>query len=231
MRKMQITVDGQTYEVTVVQDSGPGQPAASEGPAQSDTFDSAAPSRAAVTTPSPKASGDGHRVTAPLAGSIRTVAVKAGDQVAQGEMLLTLEALKLENEIVAPVSGHVESVVVGPGDEVTAGQVLVVIAPAGGPPARQEQQPTPVATRAAASEGATPPEPEGHSVTAPLAGSILSVSVGAGDEVRQGDVMLTLEALKLENEIVAPVNGRVVAVLVKAGDEVPSGHTLVVIAT
>ncbi len=230
MRKMQITVDGQTYEVTVVQDSGRDQPPASEAPAQPDAVAATAPRQAAATSPSPKVSGDGHRVTAPLAGSIRAVAVKAGDQVAQGEVLLTLEALKLENEIVAPVSGQVESVVVGPGDEVTAGQVLVVIAPAGGPQA-QQQQPTPVATRAAASDDATPPEPEGHSVTAPLAGSILSVSVGAGDEVRQGDVMLTLEALKLENEIVAPVSGRVVAVLVKAGDEVPSGHTLVVIAT
>lgn len=67
------------------------------------------------------------RVDAPLAGTILSIRCKAGDHVRAGDVLLTLEALKLENEIASPYSGVVGSVNVSPGQSVEAGALLATI--------------------------------------------------------------------------------------------------------
>ena len=66
-------------------------------------------------------------VPAQIAGRIITVKVKAGDSVAAGEVLLLLEAMKMENEIKSPSAGTVKEVLVADGDRVSEGQALVVI--------------------------------------------------------------------------------------------------------
>jgi propionyl-CoA carboxylase alpha chain len=68
---------------------------------------------------------------APLPGSVRAVAVSAGDKVAQGDVLVVLEAMKMEHSIRAPYRGVVEAVLVTDGDQVDSGAVLVVVAPLG----------------------------------------------------------------------------------------------------
>jgi len=67
------------------------------------------------------------RVDAPLAGTILSVRCKPGDRVRAGDVLLTLEALKLENEIASPYSGVVRSVNVSPGESVEAGALLATV--------------------------------------------------------------------------------------------------------
>ncbi len=64
-------------------------------------------------------------------------------------------------------------------------------------------------------------------VTSPLPGKIVSVSVSAGQKVKEGDLLLVIEAMKMENEIVAPVNGTVTAVSAKADSTVQIGDNLV----
>lgn len=66
----------------------------------------------------------------------------------------------------------------------------------------------------------------GTPLEAPLRGTILKVLVKEGQQVKAGDIMFTLEALKLENEITAPQDGVVAQVLVKAGDSVEPGDVL-----
>jgi propionyl-CoA carboxylase alpha chain len=66
---------------------------------------------------------------APLPGSVRVVAVSAGEEVRQGDILVILEAMKMEHSIRAPHRGVVESVLVKDGDQVDSGAVLVVVAP------------------------------------------------------------------------------------------------------
>ena len=63
-------------------------------------------------------------------------------------------------------------------------------------------------------------------VTAPMPGKILSAKVSAGQEVKKGDVIVILEAMKMENEIVAPQDGTVATVNVTAGQSVESGVIL-----
>lgn len=66
-------------------------------------------------------------VTAPMMGSIISIEVKEGDEVSSGNVLLKLEAMKMENEIVAPTDGKVKEIKVSEGDSVKADEVLIVI--------------------------------------------------------------------------------------------------------
>ena len=64
-------------------------------------------------------------------------------------------------------------------------------------------------------------------VNAPMPGKILSVKASAGQAVKKGEVILILEAMKMENEVVAPQDGTVATVECAAGDSVESGKVLV----
>jgi biotin carboxyl carrier protein len=69
----------------------------------------------------------GGRVIAPMPGTVLQVAVNIGDNVTKGQVLLVLEAMKMENEIMAPTDGVVQELNVNQGVSVNAGDVLVVL--------------------------------------------------------------------------------------------------------
>ncbi|MFR2466034.1 MAG: biotin/lipoyl-containing protein, partial [Clostridia bacterium] len=68
-----------------------------------------------------------------------------------------------------------------------------------------------------------------NKVSAPMPGKILDVKVAAGDDVKRGQVVAILEAMKMENEIVAPVDGKVATVNVNKGASVETGDVLITI--
>ena len=76
------------------------------------------------------------------------------------------------------------------------------------------------APKAAAPAGAT-------TVEAPMPGKILNIKVSEGQAVKFGEVVVIMEAMKMETEIVAPADGTVSKILVKAGDSVDTGAALV----
>ena len=86
------------------------------------------------------------------------------------------------------------------------------------------------AVESVASAPATLPAPSAagpeRPVPAPLAGTVVQVKVKPGDSVSRGDVVLVLEAMKMETEVRSPEAGRVLSVPVKAGDGVQVGETL-----
>ena len=104
-------------------------------------------------------------------------------------------------------------------EETAAGAAPVAAAPAA---------PKAPAAPAAAPKAAAPAGAAGAvSVKAPMPGNILDVKVAAGASVKAGDVLVILEAMKMENEIVAPQDGTVASVNVHKGDTVNSGDVLV----
>jgi biotin carboxyl carrier protein len=119
MKRYNITVNGVAYDVTVDEASG-STPAAVSAPVQ------AAPAPAAPVAPAATAPAvGGTSVTAPMPGTINDIKVKNGDAVKKGQVLLILEAMKMENDIVAPADGTVAAVLVNKGDSVNADQTLV----------------------------------------------------------------------------------------------------------
>ena len=88
--------------------------------------------------------------------------------------------------------------------------------------------PAPKAAPAAAPKAAAPAG--GQAISAPMPGTILSVNVTPGQAVKKGDVLVMLEAMKMENEIMAPTDGTVGAVNVTKGQSVQSGDVLLTLA-
>ncbi len=128
--KYKITLHGTVYEVEV-----------SDGTANIlDEYEAAAPVAAPVVaaTPAPAAApaaapapaavtAAGETVTAPMPGTILKVLCQQGASVKEGDVLVILEAMKMENEILAPRAGTVAQVVVSPSTTVDTGAVLVVL--------------------------------------------------------------------------------------------------------
>ena len=99
----------------------------------------------------------------------------------------------------------------------TAAPAPVAAAPAAAP--------APLAAPAAAPAPAVAPV-AGEAVTAPMPGNILKVNVTEGQAVKEGDVLVVLEAMKMENDIVAPEDGTIASINVANGDAVESGAVL-----
>lgn len=89
--------------------------------------------------------------------------------------------------------------------------------------------PAAAAPAAAPAQTAQPAPASGTVVAAPLPGNVLSIKVNQGDAVKAGDVLLLIEAMKMENEVTAPSDGTVQQIAVSVGQMVNTGDTLIVI--
>lgn len=122
MKKYNVTVNGTAYEITL------------EVVDAADVKAAPAPAAAPVAAPAPAAApvaaapAGGETITSPMPGTILAVNVQNGATVNKGDVLMVLEAMKMENEIIAPVSGTIASVNVQKGASVETGATLCVIA-------------------------------------------------------------------------------------------------------
>lgn len=114
MKKYRVTVNGTAYEIELEELTG-AAPAAAPAAAT-------APAPAAAAAPA-----GGEQVTSPMPGTILSVNVAAGDAVKRGQVLMILEAMKMENEIMCPCDGKIASVNTSKGSSVESGTLLCVI--------------------------------------------------------------------------------------------------------
>lgn len=134
-RHYRVTVDGRTYDVTVEDAAAPGPAVTAAALPDAapaglpDTAPAAAPRAAAKPAPGSPTAAGATVVAAPLPGVVLELRAGPGQRVAAGEVLLILEAMKMENEITAPVAGLVERVAVATGATVDLGAELVVLRP------------------------------------------------------------------------------------------------------
>ncbi|MBR5617876.1 MAG: biotin/lipoyl-binding protein [Oscillospiraceae bacterium] len=129
--KYKVTLNGRTYEIEV--EAGKAmlldeyEAIAPAAPAAAPVAAAAAPAAPAAAPAAPAVTGAGDAVTAPMPGTILKVNVQNGQAVKAGQVLVVLEAMKMENEIMAPKDGTVTQVVVSKGASVDTGAPLVII--------------------------------------------------------------------------------------------------------
>ena len=115
VRRHVAEVDGKRFEVTVQVPEHPGRTRLRAR-------------RAAMAERAARQQGAVDVVRSPMQGTVLKVNAEVGDEVAVGQVLVVVEAMKMENEIVAHDAGQVEEIAVAPGDQVTSGQLLIRIA-------------------------------------------------------------------------------------------------------
>lgn len=113
MKNYRITVNGTSYDVSVEELSGGAAPVAAPAPA------------AAPAAPAPAAGSV--KVSSPMPGKILAVKANVGDSVKKGQVILILEAMKMENEVVAPEDGTIASIDVTVGASVESGDTLATL--------------------------------------------------------------------------------------------------------
>ena len=121
MRRFNVTVNGNAYDVAVEEitdGSAPAPVAAAPKKAPAPKAAPAAPKAAA---------GAGEKVSALMPGTILDIKVSNGDAVKKGQVIMVLEAMKMENDIVAPCDGSVTSILVNKGDSVNSSDTLATI--------------------------------------------------------------------------------------------------------
>ena len=121
MKNYTITVNGTAYNVTV--EEGTSNAPVSQAPVSAPV---AAP-HAAPAKPAAPSSAGSVKVDAPMPGNILDIKVSNGASVKAGDVLVILEAMKMENDIVAPQDGTVASINVNKGDTVEAGQTIITL--------------------------------------------------------------------------------------------------------
>ncbi len=153
------------------------------------------------------------KLVSPMPGTVIKVNATKGQKVRKGDVLLVIEAMKMANDIVAEGEGTIKEVLVSLGQNVIQGDLLIdfegsadVIAP--------------VADAKLAS--GTP-----KTIVAPLPGVVKRILVKQGQTVKGGETVLTMEAMKMENNIAAEAGGKVKAILVKPNDQVNQGEVLI----
>jgi len=124
LKKFKVTVDGRSYSVEV-EEIGAAAPAAAM--TSTPSVVSAPVQAAPIKEDKPAAAASGITERAPMPGSVLDIKVQKGDKVKMGDVLLVLEAMKMENEITASQDGTVMDVLVGQGDTVSMEDPLVVI--------------------------------------------------------------------------------------------------------
>jgi len=136
MKKYRITINGRTYEVEVEEVGGEatsGVAAAQPTPTAEKAEPPAAPKAiaepASAPAPAPKKAAPAGKLTinAPMPGTILSIKAKAGSEVKKGDVIMILEAMKMENEILAPQDGKILSIEVTEGSSVNTGDILAVM--------------------------------------------------------------------------------------------------------
>lgn len=118
MKRFNVTVNGKAYDVAVEE--------ITDGSAPAVAAPVAAP--APAPTPAPAAApAAGESVTAPMPGTILDVKANVGDTVTRGQVIMILEAMKMENDIVAPCDGKITSIIAKKNDTVNSGDVLATV--------------------------------------------------------------------------------------------------------
>lgn len=126
--KYVVTLNGKNYEVEVTETEAVLLSVSEAAAAPVAAPVAAAPAAAPVAAaPAPTAAADGTKVISPMPGTILNVTAAVGTAVKAGDVIMVLEAMKMENDIVAPCDGTIKQILVSKGSTVNTDDVLAVL--------------------------------------------------------------------------------------------------------
>lgn len=240
MKKYQFTINGSKYDVVVNdvdQDVAEievnGTPFTVEIAREKKTINvplrkQAGKVAAPTITSAPVTTTKSVSIKSPLPGSIMKVLVEVGQRVKRGDVLMTMESMKMENNIMTEYDGVVKAIHVSVGKSVMQDDLLIEIEATESAASPMAQPTAAPAAQPVAQPAAKPaPKASAESIKAPLPGSIMKVLVTPGQRVKRGDVLLTMESMKMENSIMAERDCTIKAVYVEVGKNVMQDDVLV----
>ena len=129
MRKFKVNVNGVAYNVEVAEEGvvAVAAPAAAPAPVAAAPAPVAAAPAPVAAAPAPVAAAGDTTMTAPMPGSVSKIVAKEGQTVKKGDVIIMLEAMKMQNEMASPVAGVVKSINVSVGESVKPGQIMAII--------------------------------------------------------------------------------------------------------
>ncbi len=180
-------------------------------------------SKAAASAPKAAPKATGKKITIPMPGKVLQYLVQPGDKVEKNQTVAILEAMKMENSITSDIAGYVNTLMAAEGDTLPADAPIMDIVDT---PVTNE------APEATTSAPKTAPKATGptKAVTVPMPGKILDIQVKEGDTVEKGQVVIILEAMKMENSISSDFAGTVNEIFVNVGDTVAADTKVLDIA-
>jgi pyruvate carboxylase subunit B len=232
--QIDVEVNGSHYAVTIDREgtkaanqtaSAPVKPVASKAPGK------VAPIQ--QNTAPAAASAEVKTVKSQLPGSIIKVVAEVGQAVKRGDVVMTIESMKMENTIAAECDGTISKIYVEAGKSVLQDDKLFDITLSAEAPKAEAPKAAPVAAPAPAPAPAPVAKPaagSGSPMKSPLPGSIIKVLVTEGQAVKRGETLLTMESMKMENEIKAEKDGVIVSIAVAPGQNVMQDDTLLMMA-
>lgn len=237
MKKFKFSIDGNKFETNVNELGNNQFEIEVNGTKYTVDVEREQPQAAPKTTPGRVASiaqpqaaaGAVNTTKAPLPGSIVKLVAQEGQKVAKDETILTMESMKMENEIKAETAGTLVKIHVTAGQNVMQDDKLFDIKADGAQAAPAQPAAAPAAPQAAP-KAAPAAGGKGRAVKAPLPGSIVKILVKEGQSVKRGETLLTMESMKMENNIDAENDGVVTAIKVAVGQNVMQDDDLVILA-
>lgn len=158
-------------------------------------------------------------IKAPLPGNIMKIMVTAGQKVKRGDVLLTMESMKMENNVLAEHDGLIRNVHVQAGQSVMQDDVLIDFEGS-----EVLEVKAPVFSETIQS---VPPKPAVFkAIKSPLPGVVLKIAVNVNQSVKRGDLLMTLESMKMENSILCEKDSIVKAIHIKEGQSVMNDDLL-----
>ena len=165
------------------------------------------------------------QIEAPLSSTLIEVCFTQGDYVNKGDVVVRLEAMKMETEVRAKCSGNLSEIYFNVGDNVEAGQTILSLSADVKKSVNNSKKSLAGSVKNGDNSNAN--KEDVKTITAPLSANVVDVCVSLNQSVEEGDVIAILEAMKMETEIRADSSGNVSDIHIKQGDSINAGQLIV----
>ena len=158
-------------------------------------------------------------IFAPMAGTVLKIEKNIGDTVSQGDLLFVVESMKMEQMITSDFSGKIAAITVNVNDQISAGDALLKFE-------NSNLQTEPVSNQTIVKNDKSN-DSSSQNISSPMAGVILKIEKNTGDSISQGDLLIVMESMKMEQMIKSDYDGTIDSIEVSVNDQVLAGQLLI----